>query len=177
MLSPGLDDKVIRETCSSVADQLGVSLDSSFWRKREIDLNCRAGREGKLSEDEAAAAQSARIKFLSDQLGRKHDVEMLRKIASARWTTYKRHKAFLFLDSARVLRAAGLVDYESKIDQLADQLGIEPTAIASVKAFIAAEDADAYRAFCQSLDQLFAKPKSSSKKESVTKSTVKPKNR
>lgn len=175
-LYPCLDDQAIREGYRFLADELETSLDSSFWRNREIDRNCRAAREGKLSEDEAAAAHSAQSKFIGEQLGdKKNDVMRLRGISSARWTTYKRDKTFLFLDCARVLHAVGIVDCQSQIDQLAELLKVEATAITTIKEYIPSDNSDSYRTVCQNLDQLVNKPKSSSKKAPTTKSPVKSK--
>lgn len=175
-VSSVLSDAAIQDAYKPVTRLLQTSLDQSYWDQRKIYRNHNAGKAGLLSTRAADAASSALIKFNVDQIckPKKNDAEKLIGTRTNRWVTYKRHKAFLFLDASRVLNNAGLNDLDSQVDRIADGLKIPIAVVHEVKTFLTtAGTPEEYRSVCAAIDALVNPP--ATKKKSVKKSAAAPK--
>lgn len=175
-VSQMLTDVAIQKAYLPVVKSLKIfPLGSSYWERREIQRNHRYVKEGKISGQEAEQAVIVYNKWLRGLYkDEKSEASIISKVPTDRWTTYKRHKAFLFLDASRVLNNAGLNDLDSHVDRLADGLKIPIAVVHEVKTFLTtAGTFEEYRSICTAIDALVNQP--TTKKKSVKKSAAAPK--
>lgn len=175
-VSQMLTDVAIQKAYLPVVKSLKIfPLGSSYWERREIQRNHRYAKEGKISGQEAEQAVIAYDKWRRGLYkDEKSEASIISKVPTNRWTTYRRHKAFLFLDASQVLNNAGLNDLDSQVDRLADGLKIPIAVVQEVQMFLTtAGTFEEYRAVCTAIDALVNPP--ATKKKSVKKAAAQPK--